>query len=620
MELAWLIPALSALAFLLIVSAGRFLPRHGAFLAPLALGAGFALFWPLLLDFLRTGPADFQWPWIETAGGQTVLAWGVRIDPLSVVMVGLVAFVALAIQVYSWEYMAQEPRFGWYFAAQALFAASMLALVLADNLLFLYIAWELVGLCSYLLIGFWYEKRSAAEAAKKAFITTRLGDVGLLVGILLLFKTTGTFDMTTIFHAVETQALSGGVVTAAAVLIFLGAVGKSAQFPLHIWLPDAMEGPTPVSALIHAATMVAAGVYLVARAFPLFEASAVALPLVASIGVVTALLAATMALVMTDLKRIIAYSTVTDLGLMMLALGAGGFTAAIFHLLAHGFSKALLFLGAGSISHSTGKTDIREMGGLAGQMPVTASLFTLAALSLVGVPPLAGFFSKDEVMRSVLAGLPPVFALLALAVFLLKGLYLGRALFTVFFGPPKEGHGRFHEAPLFLLAPMAALGLPSLLLGFTALTIPPYPGLGGFLFFERPEPFRVDPLSLLPSVALAVGGVAAAWTAYHRQWPWPARLAQRLPWAQRLWERKYYLDDLYQWAVDSIVLAFGDLVALFDRIVVNDTGVNGTGETVVRSGRRLRTHVTGKLYNYALGMALGVVAGALILWLLTMRG
>ena len=249
----------------------------------------------------------------------------------------------------------------------------MLTLILADNFLLLYIAWELVGLCSYLLIGFWYQRRSAAEAAKKAFITTRIGDVGLLIGILLLFNETGTFDIATIIHVAEQGAISSGTLTAALLLIFLGAMGKSAQFPLHVWLPDAMEGPTPVSALIHAATMVVAGVFLVARIFPLFVLSPDAMLVVAVIGLTTALVAAAMALVMTDLKRVLAYSTISHLGFMMLALGAGGYTAAIFHLVAHAFAKALLFLGAGSVTHGTDKTDIRDMGGLRKRMPMTFS-------------------------------------------------------------------------------------------------------------------------------------------------------------------------------------------------------------------------------------------------------
>jgi NADH-quinone oxidoreductase subunit L len=613
MELAWLAPALSAVAFLLIVTVGRALPRGGAFLAPLAALAGFVLFWFVLAGLLQHGERSFSIEWLKA--GETVLVWGVLLDPLSVTMLGLVTLVALGIQLYSWAYMAHDERFGWYFAAHALFAASMLALVLADNLFFLYIAWELVGLCSYLLIGFWYERRSAAEAAKKAFITTRLGDVGLLIGVLLLFRETGTFRITEILGLAQTGHLSQGVITAAAVLVFLGAMGKSAQFPLHVWLPDAMEGPTPVSALIHAATMVAAGVYLVARMFPLFELSATAMLLVTVIGLVTALMAGTMALVMTDLKRILAYSTVSHLGFMMLALGAGGFTAAIFHLLVHAFAKAMLFLSAGSVSHATEKLEIREMGGLARRMPVTAFCFTVGALALGGLPPLSGFFSKDEVLGAVLEGRHPIFLALALVAAFLSALYMARALFAVFFGPLRAENAHAHEAPPLMLGPMLLFAFFALTLGFLALDYgQAYRGLGSF-FLGEAEPFHFKPGLAGVSLIVALAGFITGWLAYGSRTIDPARVIARFPRVHRLWARKYYLDDAYQWGIDHVVLASGRLVALFDRRVVNDLGVNGTGESVAQSGRRLRYLETGKVYNYAMGMSLGVLALTLVWWL-----
>ena len=319
---AWVIPALSASAFVVLVAFGRFLPKQGVYLSILAILLGFILFWYVLDDLLETGPRSLSLNWLTV--GDTTIRWGVFVDRLSVTMLGLVTFVALLVQVYSLEYMRCQPRLAWYFAVHALFAAAMLALVLADNLLFLYISWELVGLGSYLLIGFWFERRSATEAAKKAFVTTRIGDVGLLIGIILLFKATGSFQISTIFHVVEQGGVSQATLNTAAILIFLGAMGKSAQFPFHVWLPDAMEGPTPVSALIHAATMVAAGVYLVARMLPLFEAAPTVLLIVASVGLFTFVFAGTLALVMNDIKRVLAYSTVSHLGLMMLSLGAFG--------------------------------------------------------------------------------------------------------------------------------------------------------------------------------------------------------------------------------------------------------------------------------------------------------
>ena len=614
MAWAWLIPALSAIAFALIVTVGRVLPRQGAFLAPLAALLGFALFWFVLIDLLGNENAGFSIAWLEAGPAQ--LTWGMIIDPLSVIMLGMVTFVALGIQIYSWSYMAGDPRFSWYFAVHALFAAAMLALVLADNLLFLYIAWELVGMCSYLLIGFWYERRPAAEAAKKAFVTTRIGDVGLLIGLLLLFRETGTFEISAIFEAAG--GLSQGVITASALLIFLGAMGKSAQFPLHTWLPDAMEGPTPVSALIHAATMVAAGVYLVARMFPLFEMSETAMLIVTSVGLLTALMAGTMSLVMTDLKRILAYSTVSHLGLMVMTLGAGGFVAAMFHLIVHAFAKAMLFLSAGSVSHGTGKLDVREMGGLARRMPLTALCFTIGALALGGLPPLSGFFSKDEVLLAVWEGRHPVFLALALAAVFLSALYMARVLFRVFLGPLKPGNETAHESPPAMLAPMLVFALVSVTLGFLALPYSDaYHGLGSFLHLEGMDVhgFQFNPVLAAGSLVLALGAFALAWLTYVRGRISADRVAARFGPLVRLWERAYYLDDLYQWGIDRVVLATGNVVALFDRIVVNDVGVNRTAQSIAESGQRLRYHVTGKLYNYALVMTGGVLLLALLWWL-----
>ena len=614
MAWAWLIPALSASAFAVIVTVGRVLPRQGAFLAPLAALLGFALFWFVLIDLLGNENEAFSIAWLEAGPAQ--LKWGMIIDPLSVIMLGMVTFVALGIQIYSWSYMAGDPRFAWYFAVHALFAAAMLALVLADNLLFLYIAWELVGMCSYLLIGFWYERRPAAEAAKKAFVTTRIGDVGLLIGLLLLFRETGTFEISAIFEAAG--GLSQGVITASALLIFLGAMGKSAQFPLHTWLPDAMEGPTPVSALIHAATMVAAGVYLVARMFPLFEMSETAMLVVTSVGLLTALMAGTMSLVMTDLKRILAYSTVSHLGLMVMTLGAGGFVAAMFHLIVHAFAKAMLFLSAGSVSHGTGKLDVREMGGLARRMPLTALCFTVGAMALGGLPPLSGFFSKDEVLLAVWEGRHPVFLALALVAVFLSALYMARVLFRVFLGPLKPENEGAHESPPAMLAPMLVFAFVSVTLGFLALPYSDaYHGLGSFLHLEGMDVhgFQFNPILAAGSLVLALGAFALAWLTYVRGRISADRVAQRFGPLVRVWERAYYLDELYQWGIDRVVLATGKWVALFDRIVVNDVGVNRTAQSIADSGQRLRYHVTGKLYNYALVMTGGVLLLALLWWL-----
>ena len=614
MEWAWLAPALSFAAFGLIVLFGRYLPAKGAFLAILAIAAAFGVFWFVLLDFLDRGNDTFAVTWFELGG--TTVNWGMIIDPLAVVMLGLVSFVALLIQVYSVGYMAGQARFGWYFAAHALFAGAMLALVLADNLLLLYITWELVGLGSYLLIGFWYERRSAAEAAKKAFVTTRIGDVGLLIGILILFKATGTFDMTAIFAAAEAGDIATSTLTWATLLIFLGAMGKSAQFPFHVWLPDAMEGPSPVSALIHAATMVAAGVYLVARMFPLFQLAPDTLLVVATIGLITAAAAAGMALVMTDLKRILAYSTISHLGFMMLALGAGGVGAAIFHLLAHAFAKALLFLGAGSVMHGLNEeTDIRKMGGLRHRMPITAFTFLIGAVSLAGIPPLGGFFSKDELLVAVLDGRHPIFLVLTLGVAFLSALYMARALFVVFYGPLKSDNEHAHESPRVMLLPMALLALGAAGVGFMVLEFgSSYEGFVSFLT-DGEHGFEFNALLTLVSVAVALGGFGLGWAVYRRQLLSTEALILKYGRLHRLLVNKYYLDDLYQRVIDQVVLVFSRGVALFDRVMVNDGGVNGIADSVRRSGNRIRYLETGMLQNYALAMALGVVVIALFWWL-----
>ena len=624
-QLAWLIPAFSFIAFFLVVFLGKFLPGRGVWISILAIGGGFVVFWVVLVGFLGAdcprafgqATCGFSMEWFTA--GDVELSWGIIVDPLSVVMLGMVTLVGLMIQVYSLGYMKGDPRLGWYFAVHSLFIASMLALVLADNFLLLYVVWELVGLCSYLLIGFWYERRSASEAAKKAFITTRIGDVGLLIGILLLFDQTGTFSMSGTFAAATAGDIGQGTLTLAALLIFLGAMGKSAQFPLHVWLPDAMEGPTPVSALIHAATMVAAGVFLVARAFPIFEAAPDALTVVAVIGLITALIAASQALVSTDLKRILAYSTVSHLGLMMLSLGAFGYTAAIFHLVAHGFSKAVLFLGAGSVMHSMDEeTDIRKMGGLRKVMPVTAMTFTIGALSLAGAPLLAGFWSKDEVLLAVLDHKNYLLAFALIAAFL-SALYMARALFVVFYGKLKDENQHVHESPWVMTGPMVLLAVPAAVVGFIALRVTDTGGFGTFLFFNKAHAFEFSYPLGIASALLALGALWLGWAAYGKGSTLLDPLKARLGGLNRIIENKYYLDDLYQWSIDRIILLVARVVALFDRIVVNDTGVDGPAKSVRWSGGIIRYHVTGRMYNYALGMVIGGIFVALFWWLLTTR-
>ena len=623
MEQAWLIPLYGVIAFAVLALFRGFLPWQGKHLSLLAALAAFVTFWPVLFDMVGRGVGLYHFPRDWFTAGDLSVGWGIIVDPLTVVMLGLVTFVALAVQVYSLSYMrhhgADDPRIGWYYAVHSLFAASMLVLVLADNLLLLYVGWELVGLCSYLLIGFWHERPAAAEAAKKAFITTRLGDVGLLIGIVLLVVEFGTFDIGTIMAGVADGGANGAVVTASAFLIFLGAMGKSAQFPLHVWLPDAMEGPTPVSALIHAATMVVAGVFLVARLFPLYEAVGSAQIAIAAVGIVTVFVGASLALVETDLKRILAYSTVSHLGFMMLALGAGSLTAAIFHLLTHGIAKAMLFLAAGSIMHAMdGQTDIRRMGGLRKRMPVTAAAFTLGALALSGIPPLSAFWSKDEILVAVAGGLHPAFLVALLAAIALSALYMARTLRLVFFGELSRENERVRESPLPMVGPLAVLGALTVGIGVLALPLGGgYEGIGSFLYdaVGGPHPFELNVLWTVVGTTLAVGGLGTGWWLYDSRPDLVAAVRTRLSGVHRVLVERLYMDAAYQWTIDQVVLRVSRGLALFDRRIVNEGAVDGTGRVVMETGKRLRYHVTGVFSDYGSAMVAGVGVVALLLWL-----
>ena len=615
MDWAWAIPALSASAFFLTLGLGRFLPREGRFIPVASITVGFVLFWYVLVDLLDTGPVSYGFNWVVI--GDTTITWGVMVDRLSVTMVGLVTLVALLAQVYSLGYMKDEPRQVWYFALHGLFAGAMLALVLADSLLFLYMAWELVGLCSYLLIGFRYERRSAAEAAKKAFVTTRIGDVCLLAGIILLYRATGTFEISAILHAVpnglESGVISHTTVNMATSLILLGAMAKSAQFPFHVWLPDAMEGHTPVNALVHAATMVAAGVYLVARVLPLFELAPAVMLTVAVVGLFTFAFSGTLALAMSDLKRVLAYSVISHLGLMMLALGAFGLAAAVLHLVVHGISAALLFLCAGSVIRQTQQADIWDMGGLRRRMPVTATAFVIGAAVLAGIPPLGGFFTRDGVLLAVLEGRNLVFVALALAASVLSSLYMARVTLVVFFGPLKSQNEDAHEPPLVMTVPLVVLGLSALTIGLLALSwTASYRGFGDFIAGDGA--FRMEPWLTGASMAASLGGAAIGWLTYSGGKISHESLANRYPALYSLLVNRYFIDEIYQRVVDRVVIAFSGFVALFDRVVINDTGVDGVSSTVMLSARRLRRIQSGRMYNYSLVMALGVLGLTLIWW------
>jgi len=565
-----------------------------------AVGAAFWLSWHAGRRVPLQSPST-TWSWIPADGGPMATV-GVMVDEISMAMAMLITFVSLMVQIYSWAYLHDEPRasLGRYYAYHSLFAFSMLGLVLSPTFIQMFVFWELVGLCSYLLIGFWYDRPSAARAAVKAFWITKLGDLGFVAGIVMLWAAAGTFDFWDLFRMANLGTLPHAGLPLIMFLIYLGAVGKSAQFPLHVWLPDAMEGPTPVSALIHAATMVTAGVFLVTRAFPLFLLVPGVLTLIAWVGAFTALLAATMACVETDIKRVLAYSTVSQLGYMMAAAGAEAPGAGFNHLLTHGVFKALLFLGAGIVIHVFHTNDIFRMGSLRG-LPWLWGPFVIATLALAGVPPLPGFFTKEAILGGVLeARLMVPFAMLALTAFL-TAFYMFRVVFLAFFG---RGPG---DAPAHHHVPGLMSGVCWTLAALSVAT-----GVAMARQVLRSGHHDGAP-AWLPafSLALAGGGIVLAWAMYQRPLIDPARVAGALApldWAAR---RRYGIDAVFTGLYRFVLLAFSRLIGWLDRYVV-DGVLNALSALTLRAGDRLRRIQSGLPQDYVYGVALG----ALVLFVL----
>lgn len=609
LQLVWLIPLLPALAFAIIGLFTR--PARGlsAALTILSIALAAVLSYGVFLQVLGGATLDQSVPWI-TLGDARAFVFGWQVDPLTAVMLVVVTSVSLLVQIYSLGYMHGDPGFGRYYAYMALFTAAMLGLVLANNLLTIYIFWEGVGLGSYLLIGFWYSKPEAAAAAKKAFITTRLGDFGFLIGILMLWAMAGTLQFSELAARVEHHELGGSLLTIAVILLFCGAIGKSAQFPLHVWLPDAMEGPTPVSALIHAATMVAAGVYLVARAFTIFEASPQAMYVVAAIGGFTAIFAATMGLVNTDIKRVMAYSTISQLGYMMLGLGAGGLTAGTFHLFTHAFFKAMLFLTAGSVIHAVHTQNLFEMGGLRRAMPITFVTMLIGAISLAGIFPFAGFWSKDAIIAAVAnrAAEPGnagygILLVFALATVFLTAFYMFRVIFLTFFGSFR-GHGHPHESPAVMTVPLLILAVPSIIAGFWGSPL----GNDGFQSFIEGHPVHEEintGLAVLSTV-LGLAGIALAYLMYVARAIAPEALSQRFSPIYTTLLNKYYMDELYQTLIDRIVLAFSRFLAYFVDPNIIDGIVNGVGRLALRTSATVRQIQSGQVQSYAMFVFAGL--------------
>jgi NADH-quinone oxidoreductase subunit L len=617
------------------------IPRHGDWLATGALGVCLALACGVAVQAWFSPSvllANWNFEWLPMTMG-SALQGGLMVDRLTAAMLVVVTLVSFLVHLFSTKYMEGDIRFGRYYCGLLLFTTSMLGLVLANNMLFLFVAWELVGLSSYLLIGHWYEKKSASDAAIKAFITTRVGDVGMFIGLMICYWKVGSLQYADIFAAVANGTLSGNWQTIAGLGIFLGAMGKSAQFPLHVWLPDAMEGPTPVSALIHAATMVAAGVYLVGRVLPIFDERT--LLFIAYTGGITAIFSATIALVQDDIKKVLAYSTVSQLGYMIMALGVGGYVSGLFHLTTHAFFKAGLFLGSGAVIHAMHhEQSLSKYGGLAKKMPITAVCYLLATLALCGVPPFSGFWSKDQILGDALGfamvtGKHWFLPVAGFTTAFLTAFYMFRQYFLTFTGKPRDSHAydHAHEVKWQMWLPLAVLGSLALvsggLGGWFGEKVPKLDGVAQVRLFqdagysspmveealrnapvvetshlpeghggedhevvsggghgESPESMihHAHQLAMKLSIVLAFSGIALGALMYYerrngRSVLNPATLARRFSWVHKLLLNKYYFDELY-WAVLIMpVRLLGVFMAFFDRrtidAVVNFVGVFG---------------------------------------------
>jgi NADH-quinone oxidoreductase subunit L len=621
-----LIPLFPAIGFAVNLLFGRRMSKKAVgFIACAAIGLSFLvslLVFSALLKLPAAGRSveKIIYPWILSGEFQANI--GFLVDPLSLVMMLVVSGVSFIIHVYSVGYMHDDPDYSRYFTYLNLFVFFMLILVAANNFLLMFVGWEGVGLCSYFLIGFWYEKKSASDAGKKAFIVNRIGDFGFLLAIFLIFVTFGTVDFTRVFAAAPGKLEAGSTLaTLITLLLFMGATGKSAQIPLYTWLPDAMEGPTPVSALIHAATMVTAGVYMVARCNVLFVLAPTSLLIVAIIGAATAIFAASIGLAQNDIKRVLAYSTISQLGYMFLACGVGAFTAGIFHLMTHAFFKALLFLGAGSVMHSmAGELDMRRMGALKPHMPRTYWTFLIATLAIAGIFPFAGFFSKDEILWKALTQGGLVFWLIGAVAAFITATYMFRVVFMTFHGSSRvDSHvaHHLHESPGMMTVPLMILAVLSVVGGFIGFPI--VEGWNKFSEFLAPvfakgtaaeaahHAVSFEVAMMLVSMAIAGLGILLAYKMYIQNPRLPDQLVERYPAPYSLVANKYWVDEIYDWVFVGPLIRFSVFLwRIIDDILVDGT-VNGVA-AVARGGSEVFKRLqTGNIQGYALSILVGVV-------------
>ncbi len=621
MDYVWLIPLFPLIGFLINGLLGKSLPKGVVgTIGSAAVGLSFLVTVKIFLEVLQL-PVDARsvekvvYTWITSGPFKVSVAY--LIDPLSLIMLLVVSGVSTLIHIYSIGYMYDDEGFYRYFSYLNLFVFAMLTLVSANNFLLMFVGWEGVGLCSYLLIGFWYEKQSASDAGKKAFVVNRIGDFGFLLGIFLIFWTFGSVNFKEVFALAAKYPVGSGVITAITLCLFLGATGKSAQIPLYTWLPDAMEGPTPVSALIHAATMVTAGVFMVARCSTLYVLAPISLTVVAAVGALTAIYAATIGMAQFDIKRVLAYSTVSQLGYMFLACGVGAFTSGIFHLMTHAFFKALLFLGSGSVIHGLhGEQDMRHMGGLKKYMPITYWTFLLATLAISGIFPFAGFFSKDEILFHSLVGGHYVFWGIATVAAFITAFYMFRAVFMTFCGESRvDPHVHPHESPPLMSVPLMALAGLSVVGGFVGFPI--IAGANKFRDFLAPAitplvhevhaPAWFEITMMIFSMAVAASGIYTAYRMYIKRPELPEKVVEKIPVIYDLVSHKYYMDEIYDATVVEPIKNGSDFLwhGVDENVV--DGAVNGSATTIGWLSSHLRKLETGFVQNYALAILIGVV-------------
>jgi NADH-quinone oxidoreductase subunit L len=647
LENVWLIPLFPAIGFLINGLFGRSLGKKVvSWVGPSVIGLSFFTSILIFFELIGRPPTERHFEkvifdWVVSGSFQTVI--GYQIDPLSILMALVVSGVSFFIHIYSVGYMHDDPGFTRYFTYLNLFVFMMLNLILANNFLLMFVGWEGVGLCSYLLIGFWYEKDSASNAGKKAFVVNRVGDFGFLLGIFLLFTSLGkqgiwTLDFTEVFA--NASKLDPGTVTAITILLFIGACGKSAQIPIYVWLPDAMEGPTPVSSLIHAATMVTAGVYMVARCNVLYSMAPIAMAVVAIIGVATAIFTASIGFCQNDIKKVLAYSTISQLGYMFLGVGVGAFSAGIFHLMTHAFFKGLLFLGAGSVMHAlSGELDMRKMGALRKKIPYTFWTFFIATLAIAGVPGLSGFFSKDEILWQAFSSSHGHWVLWAVAALAagMTAFYMFRALFMTFFGESRVDEHvahHVHESPKIMTVPLMVLavlsviggyiGVPHVLGGANHIHEFLAPVLGGGAESAKAHAgisilsqawasggeagghsTALEFVMMAVSVVIALIGIGIAYLFYVKNPALPKRAAERWKRLYTLVYNKYYIDELYEILFINSLKSFGTaLWKGFDEFIIDGT-INGIAYFIGLLSGAMRKMQTGLVQNYAFSMIIG---------------